>query len=489
MRIEVPSDVSRRTIAVVVAALSALAVAAGPGAFIAGADPTTTPTPVPTSSTGTTTPSPTETATVTVSPTTGGPPSPTGTATSPTPSGTSRPSSHPETGTSRPAAPRSAPRPSSRPASVPAPARDQDGPLGPDQVRAQLARAALVRARLRSADAALAQARERLQELSGQLSKALEALGQARAAEASADLDRQQQLARLAQLTATLQARSDELGRWARQTYQVGGPFGAYERWLRLLSARSTADASQDLSVLQELTRQQAAAVARAQATVSDQRAAARAASLAAAQAVAARVRAEAAVTAILGLRARSQVLVAALAQQQVRVAGGGRIGPAQRAAIAAAGELAILPAGIRVGDCRGSAVAGYPNGAIPRSALCPLPGVPGQWLRADAATGFAALSGQFAAAFGRPLCITDSYRTLAQQVRLRAEKPALAARPGSSNHGWGVAVDLCGGIESFGTAEHAWMLTHAPLTGWFHPGWAGPTGSRPEPWHWEFAG
>ena len=51
-----------------------------------------------------------------------------------------------------------------------------------------------------------------------------------------------------------------------------------------------------------------------------------------------------------------------------------------------------------------------------------------------------------------RPICITDSYRTYASQVRLYGQKPALAAVPGTSNHGWGLAVDLCGGIEHFGT-------------------------------------
>jgi len=94
-----------------------------------------------------------------------------------------------------------------------------------------------------------------------------------------------------------------------------------------------------------------------------------------------------------------------------------------------------------------------------------------------------------YAAEFGSPLCVTDSYRSLGEQVRVYAAKPKLAAHPGTSNHGWGTALDLCGGIESFGTTQHAWMLTHAPLFGWFHPGWAEPTGSKPEPWHWEFAG
>ena len=94
----------------------------------------------------------------------------------------------------------------------------------------------------------------------------------------------------------------------------------------------------------------------------------------------------------------------------------------------------------------------GYPNGLIPPSAMCPL-GVAGHVLRCDAAAAYRAMSAAFATAFGSPICITDSYRTYASQVRLYGEKPTLAAVPGTSNHGWGLAVDLCGGIEHYGTA------------------------------------
>jgi LAS superfamily LD-carboxypeptidase LdcB len=67
--------------------------------------------------------------------------------------------------------------------------------------------------------------------------------------------------------------------------------------------------------------------------------------------------------------------------------------------------------------------------------------------------------------------------------------KPTLAAVPGTSNHGWGVAIDLCGGIERFGTPEHEWLASHGPSYGWIHPTWAAENGSRPEPWHFEYAG
>jgi LAS superfamily LD-carboxypeptidase LdcB len=67
--------------------------------------------------------------------------------------------------------------------------------------------------------------------------------------------------------------------------------------------------------------------------------------------------------------------------------------------------------------------------------------------------------------------------------------KPHLAATPGTSVHGWGLAVDLCGGVERFGTTQNTWLLAHAPAHGWSHPAWAAAGGSRPEPWHFEYAG
>ena len=130
----------------------------------------------------------------------------------------------------------------------------------------------------------------------------------------------------------------------------------------------------------------------------------------------------------------------------------------------------------------------GYPNGLIPPSAMCPL-GVAGHQLRCDAAAAYRAMSAAFAAAFGAPICITDSYRTYASQVRLYGEKPALAAVPGTSNHGWGLAVDLCGGIDHYGTAQYNWMKANAGRYGYLHPDWAEPGNGREEPWHWEYAG
>ncbi len=107
--------------------------------------------------------------------------------------------------------------------------------------------------------------------------------------------------------------------------------------------------------------------------------------------------------------------------------------------------------------------------------------------LRCDAAAGYAALAQAYQAAFGTPLCITDSYRSMAAQVDAFRRKPGLAAVPGTSNHGWALAVDLCGGINVAGTAQSAWMAANAGRFGFVQPDWARQGGEKPEPWHWEF--
>jgi hypothetical protein len=135
-------------------------------------------------------------------------------------------------------------------------------------------------------------------------------------------------------------------------------------------------------------------------------------------------------------------------------------------------------------GCTAGGGTAGHANGRLPESLLCPLP-QPGERLRADAAQAFIELDGAFRSEFGRQMCVADSYRPYHEQVRLFEQmRPGMAARPGTSQHGLGVAVDLCGGVHRVGTPEHEWMLATAPDYGWDNPDWAR---NGFEPWHWEF--
>jgi LAS superfamily LD-carboxypeptidase LdcB len=69
----------------------------------------------------------------------------------------------------------------------------------------------------------------------------------------------------------------------------------------------------------------------------------------------------------------------------------------------------------------------------------------------------------------------------------VKANRGYLAAAPGTSNHGWGLAVDLSGGMSSYGSAQYKWMRENAPKYGWDNPTWARAGGNKHEPWHWEF--
>lgn len=130
-----------------------------------------------------------------------------------------------------------------------------------------------------------------------------------------------------------------------------------------------------------------------------------------------------------------------------------------------------------------------YPNGQIPPSGLCPLIGAEGKSLRPDAAAAFNSMRAAYQRDTGSTLCVTDSYRSYSQQVVTKSHRGHFAAEPGTSNHGLGTALDLCGGVNNFGHPAHEWMKQNAALYGWFHPSWAGPEGSLPEPWHWEYSG
>lgn len=132
----------------------------------------------------------------------------------------------------------------------------------------------------------------------------------------------------------------------------------------------------------------------------------------------------------------------------------------------------------------------GYRNGEIPLTALQKLSWTD-HYLHPSAACGFETLNEKYKAEFGTNIRISgprSAYRTLQQQYDMKKELGSLAADPGTSNHGWGLAADLSDGIGSFGTAQHKWMQTNAPANGWVNPPWAQQGGRKEEPWHWEYA-
>lgn len=137
----------------------------------------------------------------------------------------------------------------------------------------------------------------------------------------------------------------------------------------------------------------------------------------------------------------------------------------------------------------RPGAWGGHQNGRIPAPALCSPRTARGELLRCDAAAAFDRLSEAYRARFGVPISVTDSYRSYEGQVACRAAKGSMCATPGTSNHGWGLAVDLGGGVQRFGTPQHEWMVSNGPAFGWMLPSWARRSGNLPEPWHYEFGG
>ena len=192
-----------------------------------------------------------------------------------------------------------------------------------------------------------------------------------------------------------------------------------------------------------------------------------------------------------------AQVRAAELAAEQ-RARAAAELAARQRAAAeaAAAARLAGLPVPGVPGVVSSSGglcqpPSGLPevNGFLSDESLCPLSVGGGHRLRTDAAQAFEQLNAARRAATGSDLCVTDSYRDYAGQVDVFRRKPNLAATPGRSQHGWGLALDLCGGIQSFGSEAHRWMQANAPAYGWVHPTWARITGSKPEAWHWEYVG
>jgi hypothetical protein len=126
-----------------------------------------------------------------------------------------------------------------------------------------------------------------------------------------------------------------------------------------------------------------------------------------------------------------------------------------------------------------------YANGRIPLSALVHPRSAPAAWLRPDAAAALDRLSAAYAARFGHPLGVTDSYRDLAGQVSVARRKPGLAAKPGTSNHGWALALDLV--VGGYGSTDYLWLRANAPRFGWDNPEWARGQGPKDEPWHWEW--
>lgn len=120
----------------------------------------------------------------------------------------------------------------------------------------------------------------------------------------------------------------------------------------------------------------------------------------------------------------------------------------------------------------------GHGNGQIPLQLLAPITGTD-ERLWAPAAAAFDHMRHD-AARHGINLPVVDAYRTYESQVRLADElglysQGGLAAEPGTSQHGWGRALDL-----DVDDRAVSWLRANAWKYGFVE------TVPR-EPWHWEF--
>lgn len=99
-------------------------------------------------------------------------------------------------------------------------------------------------------------------------------------------------------------------------------------------------------------------------------------------------------------------------------------------------------------------------------------------------------MNAAFRQRFGRNIPINEGGRTRARQQELynlyRAGRGNLAARPGTSLHESGRALDLGGAFQNAGSAEHRWLQANAGRWGYK---WTGKNFKQFEPWHWEWHG
>jgi len=134
-------------------------------------------------------------------------------------------------------------------------------------------------------------------------------------------------------------------------------------------------------------------------------------------------------------------------------------------------------------------------TGVAAASALARLPswandpmGTP-QYLRPDAAAALVRLNDAFRGRFGSTMDIDLTYRSYPDQVAIRAALGTIAAKPGTSRHGTGNALDVqewsC--IYGFGTEKRDWLVANAPGFGWVSPSWAREGADNPEYWHYEY--
>lgn len=139
-------------------------------------------------------------------------------------------------------------------------------------------------------------------------------------------------------------------------------------------------------------------------------------------------------------------------------------------------------------------------NGELPKNLVKKVLGFE---LEVHAAIKLAALNQKFKEKFGHDIKISGGNRSFDVQNKifdwpyyektgkgrkLGTNGGVAAAKPGTSQHGWALAID-CSGLGDKGSPQFDWMDANAPKYGWVNPAWAKKGGAGHEPWHWEYIG
>lgn len=139
----------------------------------------------------------------------------------------------------------------------------------------------------------------------------------------------------------------------------------------------------------------------------------------------------------------------------------------------------------------------GYPNGAIPATALHPAPNFSpifgynasvsnlSNLMKAEAATQLSGMMQAFYRKFGKKLTLSEGYRSLAVQNIYRSNylyhNGTLAAIPGTSIHGYALSADLAIDGGSRPTGEYlTWLRANARAYGFIND-------VATESWHWSY--
>lgn len=131
------------------------------------------------------------------------------------------------------------------------------------------------------------------------------------------------------------------------------------------------------------------------------------------------------------------------------------------------------IPAGMTDPSGQDMAWHSAGNGNIPIDQLSEVVTPAGNKLKLHpvAASAYVAMRDE-ALKSGIRLNATDGYRSYAEEVDLNNRKPG-AGKPGTSNHGWAMAMDMGEGCNTFTGAGYKWLEANAGRYGWVNPNWA----------------